>query len=242
MHDNVVVNPCAARGVDAVTARQMLFEAQHGIVSVYEELFSAIAPIKRNGNGDIMNGLSGAQAAGSDGSSSGSSSSSSSSNSLGMAISSRSSRSKVHALRSDQFTSAQLQKFTHMAGYITNQLTASELLLRHYARNDANDGNAFSLENELKRMQEVLLERKRNEEKNMKKISALQQYLAIELQRSDEAKRDVEDKENEKELLIVERNELLKLVGPILTEKSGKLNRTLIPIPIPIPIPTLGII
>ena len=76
----------------------------------------------------------------------------------------------------------------------------------------------------------------------MKKISALQQYLAIELQRSDEAKRDVEDKENEKELLIVERNELLKLVGPILTEKSGKLNRTLIPIPIPIPIPTLGII
>ena len=213
MHDNIVVNPFAARGIDAISARQMLHEATHGIVSIYEELFSAIAPIKRNGNGDIMNGLSGAQAAGSNGSSG---------SSFGMTINSRSTRNKVNALTSDQFTSAQLQKFTHMAGYITNQLTASELLLRHYARNDANDGNAFSVENAFKRMQEVLLERKRNEENLMKKISALQQYLAIELKRSDEAKRDVDDKENEKELLIVERNELLKWAGPIVVEKSGK--------------------
>ena len=217
MQENIVVNPLAARGVDAASARQMLFESQHGIVTIFEELFSAIAPIKRNGNGDIMNGLAGSQAASSNGSSS---------------SSGRSSRTKVHAIKSDELSSAQLQRITHLAGYVTNQLTACEVLHRIYAQNDAEDGNLYSLADELKRLQELLLERKGTEEILLKKICALQQYLAIELQRSDEAKRDVEDKENEKELLFVERNELLKMSGQLILGTIPQHSSNYNPIPI----------
>lgn len=76
-------------------------EAQHDFVIIFEELFSAIAPIKRNDNGYAMRGISGIQ-----GASSSSSSCSSSSIYDMMSIDSISDKSNVNSLTSDQFTSA----------------------------------------------------------------------------------------------------------------------------------------
>lgn len=110
--------------------------------------------------------------------------------------------------------SSQVQKVAELADSLANMITTNQLLLNHYARNDNNDESP--LESEWKRVQVVLLEQKRKEELQMRKICALQQYLALELISSDRVLRDIKSKEDENELLAAECNELLKHVGSLL--------------------------
>ena len=84
-------------------------------------------------------------------------------------------------LTRDQLTDAQCRLISHFTGHLTNALRAGETLSLLYSRNGPTDGNLVNLENEIRLLQETILEQNVREETYSKQICALQYFLVSEL-------------------------------------------------------------
>ena len=156
---------------DAWKTRQDLLEGVVNAVDMFNEMFFDIAPIADSAR---ITARPPACPIGSG--------SSSSSHDDGLALTRR------------DLTEAQCQKLQHISGYLRKVKDAGEVLYRLYGRNDS-DGT-FDPSEELKNLRQELLNQKKEEEKYMKTMVALQDFLVIELNRSEATEARLKEKED----------------------------------------------
>lgn len=193
--------------IDNFAARQHLLGAIDGAITTFVELFGEIKPIGSSQNS--VNGI-------------GESSSHSSDNSKNGKSINNSPNSLTHLL-----TSKQYQKVHHLSIHLENIKGSSNLLHRLYHRNsntediENDDDLANEDKNEIRRLQDELQKRKKDEIKTFKIISTLQNLLENEVIRNEEADEQLRTGEDSLLKMTVERNKYIKLMTKINSNEDN---------------------
>jgi hypothetical protein len=128
---------------------------------------------------------------------------------------------KEAVITRERLSSSHCERIKHISGYLISIKKAADFLYRLQHRlvdEDSISGNrnlSPSPDEELAKLRETLIQRKKHEEATQKKICALQDFLVNELNRAEAAENALKVRENELVQITEERNKYMKMVAQL---------------------------